>query len=145
MIIWGTVCLLTQLQLCQIRKLHPLKENEAVPATGIEIENEIINKPNQPRRGKFPSKNLANSSVVLILKGTSIQVQLNKQVGLEQKKNLHCLEIIFSSIEYLARQGLLLRGHEAQRGIFISSLNYGQMTAKFGWNIKELVKFKMKY
>ena len=52
------------------------------------------------------------------LKGTSIQVQL-KQVSLEQKKNLHCLEIVFS-IEYLARQGLPLHGHghEDERGNF---------------------------
>ena len=56
------------------------------------------------------------------LKGTSIQVQLNKQVSLEQKKNLHCLEIIFSSIEYLARQGLPLRGHEDERGNFTQLL-----------------------
>lgn len=52
------------------------------------------------------------------LKGTSIQVQLNKQVGLEQKKNFHCFEIIFSSTEYLAHQGLPLRGHDDQRGNF---------------------------
>ena len=50
------------------------------------------------------------------LKGTGIDVQLDCQLSLEQKKNLHCLEIIFSSIEYLARQCLPLRGHEEQRG-----------------------------
>ena len=52
------------------------------------------------------------------LKGTSIRVQLDQQVSLEQKKNLNCLEIIFSSIEYLARQCLPLRGHEERRGNF---------------------------
>ena len=52
------------------------------------------------------------------LKGTSIKVQLDNQVIVEQKKNLHCLEIIFTSIEYLARQGLSLRGHGNQSGNF---------------------------
>ena len=173
-------------------------EDEAISATGTETENEIINKPNQPRRTKFPSKKFgkqqrcfnskwfdndkwspwlhwddqlqkafcyicknisqmhqltlsknAEDAFISVgfdnwkrattafeqhrqskchkesvlkwnhhLKGTSIQVQLNKQVGLEQQKNLHCLEVIFSSIEYLARQGLPLRGHEDQRGNF---------------------------
>ena len=31
-------------------------EDEAISATGTETENEIISKPNQPRRAKFPSK-----------------------------------------------------------------------------------------
>ena len=52
------------------------------------------------------------------LKGNGIQAQLDKQAGVEQKNNLHCLEIIFSSIEYLARQGLPLRGHDEHEGNF---------------------------
>lgn len=64
---------------------------------------------------------------------------------------MHCLEIIFSSVEYLARQGLPLRGHEDQRGNFINLLNYKQVIARiyeFGWNVEELIyhmRFRMKY
>ena len=85
------------------------------------------------------------------LKGTSIQTQLNKQVGLEQKKNAHCLEIIFSSIEYLARQAYLCVDMMINGGIFFSLLNYEQMavrTYKLGWSTEELtchMKFKTKY
>ena len=52
------------------------------------------------------------------LKGVTIQAQLDEQSSVEQQNNLHCLEIIFSSIEYLARQGLPLRGHDEHQGNF---------------------------
>ena len=52
------------------------------------------------------------------LKGVSIKSQLDRQKSIEQRKNLQCLKIIFTSIEYLARQGLPFRGHDDHRGNF---------------------------
>ena len=51
-------------------------------------------------------------------KHTNISSQLDKQVSSDQAKNRHCLEMLFSSIEYLARQALPFRGHIEERGNF---------------------------
>ena len=59
------------------------------------------------------------------VKGGSIQAQLDEQASLEQKNNLHCLKIIFSSIGYLARQGLPLRGHDEYQGNFYQLMKLG--------------------
>ena len=44
-------------------------------------------------------------------KGTSVNTHLHRQLTDEQEKARHCLQKIFTSIEYLARQALPLRGH----------------------------------
>ena len=48
----------------------------------------------------------------------SVSTQLSNQLASEQKCARVCLEAIFSSIRYLARQGLALRGHESNEGNF---------------------------
>ena len=47
---------------------------------------------------------------------TNISAQLHQQLCEDQKKNRHCLNMLFTSIEYLARQALPLRGHIEVRG-----------------------------
>ena len=42
---------------------------------------------------------------------TNISAQLHQQLREDQKKNRYCLYMLFTSIEYLARQALPLRGH----------------------------------
>ena len=49
------------------------------------------------------------------LKGTNISTQLDQQISSDQKKNRHCLEMLFTSVEYLARH---FRGHSEERGNF---------------------------
>ena len=52
------------------------------------------------------------------MKQTNVSSQLDKQIGTDQANNRHCLEILFTSIEYLARQALSFRGHIEERGNF---------------------------
>ena len=40
------------------------------------------------------------------LKQTNISAQLSDQIRNDQKINRHCLEMMFTSVEYLARQAL---------------------------------------
>ena len=52
------------------------------------------------------------------MKQTNISAQLDMQISRDQKKNRHCLEMLFTSVEYLARQALPFRGHIEERGNF---------------------------
>ena len=52
------------------------------------------------------------------LKQTNIGAQLSDQIRNDQKRNRHCLEMLFTSVEYLARQALPFRGHTEERGNF---------------------------
>lgn len=52
------------------------------------------------------------------LKQTNISAQLSDQIRNDQKINRHCLEMMFTSVEYLARQALPFRGHTEERGNF---------------------------
>ena len=52
------------------------------------------------------------------LKQTNISAQLSDQIRNDQKINRHCLEMLFTSVEYLARQALPFRGHTEERGNF---------------------------
>ena len=45
-----------------------------------------------------------------------IDVQLSSALAIKQQEARHCLEQIAGSIQYLARQGLAFRGHEANDG-----------------------------
>ena len=47
-----------------------------------------------------------------------ISTQLEKQVNVEQDKNRNCLKKIFTSLQYLARQGLSFRGHIKENSNF---------------------------
>ena len=51
-------------------------------------------------------------------KGTAIDVQLSNRKEEEQKANRSALMNIITSIQFLARQGLSLRGHDEQEGNF---------------------------
>ena len=51
-------------------------------------------------------------------KGTSINSQLQHQLQSQQEKAWNCLLKLFTSIEYLARQGLPLCGHLEHNGNF---------------------------
>jgi hypothetical protein len=42
----------------------------------------------------------------------SVDQQLSQQTDCAQRESRSCLSIIFTSIKYLARQGLPLRGHD---------------------------------
>lgn len=50
------------------------------------------------------------------LKGMSIDAQMSNQKLVEQQNAQQCLRIIITSVQFLARQGLALRGHELQSG-----------------------------
>ena len=60
--------------------------------------------------------NCHRESVMKWAQGLSIQAQLDQQASKDQQTNLQCLSVIFSSIEYLSRQGLALRGHDEHHG-----------------------------
>jgi len=52
----------------------------------------------------------------------SVSTLLSKQVSESQKSAQKCLRLIFSSVGYLARQGLALRGHDESEGNFAQLL-----------------------
>ena len=52
------------------------------------------------------------------VQGVSISTQIQKQLSNEQEKARSCLHKLFTSIEYLAHQGLSLRGHTEASGNF---------------------------
>lgn len=56
-------------------------------------------------------------------RGIDIGRQLQRQLTAEQAEARNCLQMIFTSIEYLARQALPLRGHQEERGNFLQLLN----------------------
>ena len=51
-------------------------------------------------------------------RGIGIDLQLQRRLAAEQVEARTCLRKIFTSIEYLARQALPLRGHQEERGNF---------------------------
>jgi hypothetical protein len=51
-------------------------------------------------------------------RGISVDLQLQRRLAAEQVEARNCLRKIFTSIEYLARQALPLRGHQEERGNF---------------------------
>ena len=52
------------------------------------------------------------------LKRANITTQFDQQIIRDHQKNRHCLEMLFTSVEYLARQALPFRGHSEERGNF---------------------------
>ena len=50
------------------------------------------------------------------MRGVGIDLQIQKQLAAEQLEARNCLQKIFTSIEYLARQALPLRGHQEEKG-----------------------------
>ena len=56
------------------------------------------------------------------VKGTSVNTHLQRQLTDEQVKARCCLQKLFTSIEYLARQVLPLRGHNESSGNFFQLL-----------------------
>lgn len=57
-------------------------------------------------------------------KGKSINAHLMKQVKEDQEKNREALQAEVTTLRYLARQGLSLRGHEDKEGNFRKFMNY---------------------
>ena len=49
-------------------------------------------------------------------RGVGIDLQLERRLAAEQAEAKNCLRKIFTSIKYLARQALPLRGHQEERG-----------------------------
>ena len=49
------------------------------------------------------------------VKGTNVAAQVNEQVSSEQSQNRHALLQILSTLKFLCRQGLPIRGHEHSR------------------------------
>ena len=56
------------------------------------------------------------------VQGVSVNTHLQRQLKDEQEKARHCLKKLFTSIEYLARQALPLRGHIESSGNFFQLL-----------------------
>ena len=52
------------------------------------------------------------------VRGVGINLQLQRRLAAEQVEARSCLRKFFTSIEYLARQALPLRGHQEERGNF---------------------------
>lgn len=52
----------------------------------------------------------------------NVNTHLQQQLTDEQEKSRHCLQKLFTSIEYLARQGLPLRGHIESSGNYFQLL-----------------------
>ena len=52
------------------------------------------------------------------LKRANISTQFDQQIIRDHQNNRHCLEMLFTSVEYLARQALPFRGHSEERGNF---------------------------
>ena len=59
---------------------------------------------------------------------TPISVQLSTALKQEQKTARKCLEVIVSSIRYLAHEGLALRGHENNSGHLQELLGLRRLT-----------------
>ena len=51
-------------------------------------------------------------------KGSGVSIQLQHKLASDQEKGRHCLIKLFTSVEYLARQALPLRGHYEASGNF---------------------------
>ena len=68
-------------------------------------------------------------------RGISINNQLQRQVAVEQREARNCLRRIFTSIEYLARQALPLRGHQEERE------NFYQLISLWGAHSDELKRW----
>ena len=58
----------------------------------------------------------------IYLKGTNLKTQISRQLVSEKENARICLMKIFTSVEYLARQGMPLRGHQEDSGNFYQLL-----------------------
>ena len=56
------------------------------------------------------------------VQGLQIEIQIKQHITHEQEKVRSCLHKLFTSMEYLARQALLLRGHTENRGNLVQLL-----------------------
>ena len=89
--------------------------NEEQCRTGdiLDIESE----PKQPH-----PKFICVAVTVSSQKAAPIESQLSSAWAKQQKNGRHCLESIVDSLQYLARQGLALPGHDSEEGIFYQHL-----------------------
>jgi len=73
------------------------------------------------RFNKHECSKAHNESVMKLqgcVKGTNVAAQVNEQVSSEQSQNRHALLQILSTLKFLCRQGLPIRGHEHSAGNF---------------------------
>ena len=58
----------------------------------------------------------------LVQSSKPVDEQLSSQRSISRQQGRHCLSVIFTSVQHLARQGLALRGHDDKDGNFIQQL-----------------------
>lgn len=75
-------------------------------------------------------------------KGTSINIRLQSQLVSTQEKGKRCLLKLFTSVEYLARQGLPLRSHQECNGNYLQLL---QLRANDSEELKSWLQQKKAY
>ena len=75
-------------------------------------------------------------------RGISVDLQLQRQLAAEQVQARNCLHKIFTSVEYLARQALPLRGHQEERGNLYQLL---QLRASDSSELRKWLKQKRSY
>jgi hypothetical protein len=65
----------------------------------------------------------ARQKLAFVKSGNTIHAQLSSQVDAGQKLARQALHVIITSLQYLAAQGLAIRGHEETQGNFVQLLN----------------------
>jgi hypothetical protein len=66
---------------------------------------------------------VATNALADLKHNTPITTQLSKQLSSEQVVARKCLKILFTTVGFLARQGLALRGHDEDEGNFMQLLH----------------------
>jgi hypothetical protein len=66
---------------------------------------------------------MATNALADLKHNTPITTQLSKQLSSEQVVARKCLKILFTTVGFLARQGLALRGHDEDEGNFMQLLH----------------------
>jgi len=67
------------------------------------------------------------------VKGTNVAAQVNEQVSSERSQNRHALLQILSTLKFLCRQGLPIRGHEHSAGNFQELLRLRSEDDRQSW------------
>lgn len=65
---------------------------------------------------------VATEALAHVKYGIPVTTKLSKQLSSEQAAGRKCLKILFTTVGFLARQGLALRGHEEEEGNFMQLL-----------------------
>ena len=76
--------------------------------------------------GRFASHSTCHKAAVQapenLQRPKNVSTMLSQQLSEEQNTAQKCLKVIFSTVRYLARQGLALRGHDDSEGNFMQLL-----------------------